>query len=133
VLELQAGVRHLGRDGFTLRVAVRARALAVAIGPTNRVAWLAHDSGALRTRIAVSIAERFDIVALCDLQGKFCARVRVPTAQGLPEIILWGNRYFAKSLPYGNYREGRVYLVPLQDMHGAEPAAPATTPGGPKK
>jgi hypothetical protein len=65
----------------------------------------------------VTVAARFDIVALYDERGVFVARVRVPVTLGLPEIILWGTRNFVKSLPYGNYREGRAYLVPLEDMH----------------
>jgi hypothetical protein len=83
--------------------------------------------------VAVSVAARWDVVALYDLQGKFLARVRVPVTQGLPEIILWGNRYFVASIPYGNYREGRAYMVPLEHMHTIGSPPPTAPPGGPKK
>jgi len=81
----------------------------------------------------VSVAERFDMVALFDERAVLVARVRVPVATGLPEVILWGNRHFVKSIPYGNYREGRVYLVPLQDMRATSAAPSAPPPGAAKK
>lgn len=64
----------------------------------------------------MTTAARYDIAALYDNRGKLVARVRVPTDMGLPEIIQWGNRHFVREVMYGNYREGRCYLVPLEDM-----------------
>jgi hypothetical protein len=81
----------------------------------------------------VTVAARFDIVALYDERGAFVARVRVPVAFGLPEIILWGSRNFVKSLPYGNYREGRIYLVPLEDMRAGETGSQKPGAGGLKR
>jgi hypothetical protein len=81
----------------------------------------------------VSVAERWTVVALYDLEGRFVARVRVPTARGWPEIILWGARHFVESIPYGNYREGWLYLVPPEHMETIGAPTPAPPPGAAKK
>jgi hypothetical protein len=81
----------------------------------------------------VSVAARFDMVALYGEEYALVARVRVPVAQGLPEVILWGNRYFVKSIPYGSYREGRAYMVPLEHMHAGESGGQRSDVRGPKK
>lgn len=81
----------------------------------------------------MTAATRFDMAALYDNRGKLAARVRVPVDMGLPEIILWGARHFVREAMYGNYREGRCYLVPLEDMRGSEAGDQKPDAGGLKK
>lgn len=68
----------------------------------------------------MTLAARWDVAALYDSGFMLVCRVRVPVDRGLPEIILWGNRYFVKSIPYGCFREGHCYMIPLEDMHAGE-------------
>jgi hypothetical protein len=60
---------------------------------------------------------RFETVALYTAVGNFVARVTVPVLHGPPDVLIYGVRYFTRTPEIGRYKEGMVWLVPLENMY----------------
>lgn len=75
----------------------------------------------------MSAPQRWATVSLIGFNKFPVAEIRVPATPHLPDVILWGNRYFVEPDAGNVYREGRKYFVPIEHMHAGAPPQPAAS------